>query len=116
MIYTKRSFNSLEKKALIKDLHNPILAYSSAKLCEISSMTFANLLNKTHGHLLRDIRNMKCSSKFKDINFTTAVRIAGNNRVFQYYNISQKGAALLYSNYRLSDEYKELVIEKIFSP
>lgn len=115
MIHTTRSYKSFEKRPPIEKTHNPVVVYTKYKLFKISSMSFAKMINKTHTHIMRDIRRLKCSVKFRNSNFLLDMRIAGNNRRFPYYKITQKGAALLYSNYRLTSGYKEAIIEEIFS-
>lgn len=78
------------------------------------SLTVANVFEKQHKDVMRDIRNLECSDEFNRRNFALIDYQDERNRTYKKCLIKRDGLAFLVMGYtgRKASEYKEKYIEE----
>lgn len=100
MIYTKRP--PLEKK-FFGYINNPRVGTSSHKKGEITSLYFAELTNKKHNHIMRDIRELKCSDAFKAKHFSESFYRSVRDRYQTRIRPQRYSVSRFAHSYRISE-------------
>ncbi|MGV9141873.1 MAG: Rha family transcriptional regulator [Promethearchaeota archaeon] len=79
----------------------------------VSSRDVADVFDKDHSKVLRDIRNLKCSDKFRESNFGLSKYKAGN-RKYKEYLLTKDGLVFLVMGYtgKKAAKFKEAYIEQ----
>ena len=78
------------------------------------SLTVAEVFEKNHKEVLRDIRNLGCSVEFAQRNFAQSSYVNSQNKEMPMYHMNKKGFTLLVMGYTGSRamEFKEQYIEE----
>lgn len=78
------------------------------------SLTVAEVFGKEHKRVLRDIRDMECSEKFRQGNFAPSTYVNSLNKELPKYSMSKKGFTLLAMGYTGKEamKFKEAYIEQ----
>ena len=60
----------------------------------VSSLTVAEVFEKRHNNVLRDIENLDCSADFRNVNFNVSkYKPVGQKRSYKCYNMAKDGFA-----------------------
>jgi Rha family phage regulatory protein len=78
------------------------------------SLTVAEVFGKNHADVLRDIRKMECSEKFRLSNFAESSYVNSQNKELPKYFMSKKGFTLLAMGYTGKEamKFKEAYIDE----
>src|SRR3990167_6013102 len=78
------------------------------------SLTVAEAFGKRHDNVLRDIKELECSSEFSLLNFEETAYTASNGQNYPKYIITQDGFAFLVMGYtgKEAARFKELYINE----
>ncbi len=77
-----------------------------------TSKNVAEVFNKEHKNVLRDIEKLKCSREFRKLNFEPTSYTNGNNKIHPMYNLTKDGFTILAMGYtgEKAMEFKEKYI------
>lgn len=71
------------------------LVHQSGNRLIVTSLEISNHFGKRHDHVLRDIRNLECSEKFRCLNFGESSYNNGQNKAQPMYEITRDGFTFL---------------------
>ena len=94
---------------------NELGIYADGKgVAKVDSLTVADVFNKDHRNVIRDIRNLDCSDEFRLLNFepSTYTNAQGHNQ--PCYNMTRDGFVFLVMGYRgkKAASFKEAYIKR----
>lgn len=98
---------------LIKPNGFGLFAEKKSGQAMISSLTVAEVFEKRHDNVMRDIKNLECSQEFKLLNFEEVKYKAGNGQKQPCYNMTKDGFTILVFGWKdkKSMEFKEKYIK-----
>ena len=83
-------------------------------IARIDSLTVANIFNKRHDNVVRDIRELDCSEEFRLLNFEESSYINAQGHRQPCYNMTRDGFVFLVMGYRgkKAAAFKEMYIRR----
>lgn len=79
----------------------------------VSSKEIADKFNKPHKNVIRDIKNLKCSDEFRQLNFEPSTYTSPQNKKFECFDMTKNGFIFLCMGFtgHKAAEYKEAYIQ-----
>tara|TARA_Y100000590_G_scaffold460136_1_gene618769 strand:+ start:106 stop:576 length:471 start_codon:yes stop_codon:yes gene_type:complete len=79
-----------------------------------TSKNIADVFKKAHRNVIRDIRELECSDKFRALNFEPSFYVTSQNKKLECFEVTKDGFAFLAMGYtgKKAGQFKEAYIEE----